>query len=305
MSPDPVERRPIDPVERAHLRDAKGFSPPVHRFAPSPALADVVRRYWLPVWSLAEGEVTVQRVLQYPVCLLVVSHDYAHVVGPQTGLSIKELSGSGWAAGAMLQPGAGSLLLGGPVTITDSVLDLESVGTLDGAGLVARVREAMVPGPSDPERQRQAVAAIETALTGLGPLDEEGALVNAVVEHAEGDERMQRVGQLCEKFALSERSLQRLCARRIGLSPKWLIQRRRLHEAAELLRPPSSAGGAARAVDLARVAADLGYTDQAHFGRDWRRVTGLTPGEFAAEPHAPGPAPPRKGFALLPPPTYS
>ena len=89
---------------------------------------------------------------------------------------------------------------------------------------------------------------------------------------------MQRVGQVCEKFAITERTLQRLTARRIGLSPKWLIQRRRLHEAAERLRDTERP-------DLARVAADLGYADQAHFGRDWRAVTGLTPGEFAAEPH--------------------
>ena len=46
---------------------------------------------------------------------------------------------------------------------------------------------------------------------------------------------IERVSQDCEKFGLSERSLQRLTARRIGLSPKWLIQRRRLHEAAGLL----------------------------------------------------------------------
>ena len=48
-----------------------------------------------------------QRVLQYPVCLLVVAHDYALLVGPSTGLSTQELTGSGWALGTMLQPAAG------------------------------------------------------------------------------------------------------------------------------------------------------------------------------------------------------
>ncbi|MGI8987080.1 MAG: helix-turn-helix domain-containing protein [Nocardioidaceae bacterium] len=73
------------------------------------------------------------------------------------------------------------------------------------------------------------------------------------------------------------RTLQRLTARRIGLSPKWLIKRRRLHEAAGALRSTVRPA-------LARIAADLGYSDQAHFTRDFRRVTGLTPGEYAAEP---------------------
>lgn len=91
---------------------------------------------------------------------------------------------------------------------------------------------------------------------------------------------MQRVGQVCAKLDLGERALQRLLRRRIGLSPKWLIQRRRLHDAADLLRAGAS-------VDLARVAADLGYADQAHFTRDFRAVTGLTPGEFSAEPAGP------------------
>jgi AraC-like DNA-binding protein len=264
--------RRIDPTERAHLLDASGYTPPIHRFAPSPELADVVRRYWMPVWSLPDGRASVQRVLQYPVCLIVVSTEYALLVGPSTGLSTQELTGSGWALGTMLQPAAGVALVGGPVEqLTDRAIPLPD------EALTGRVREAIGDDPHDLDRQQAAVAAVEASLAALLPVDAEGRLVNAIVEYVEGDQQVQRVGQVCEKFAITERTLQRLTARRIGLSPKWLIQRRRLHEAAERL------AGDERP-DLARVAADLGYADQAHFGRDWRAVTGVTPGEFAAEP---------------------
>jgi AraC-like DNA-binding protein len=270
--------RRIDPTERAHLRDTSGYAPPIHRFAPTPELAGLVRRYWMPVWSLPDGRRSEQRVLQYPVCLLVVSHEYDLLVGPSTGLSTQVLTGSGWALGTMLQPAAGSLVWGGSVDgLTDLTVPLTEAPGLDGAALVRRIRAAVADEPESPGGQQAAVAAVEAALRGLLPVDEEGELVNAIVEYVEGDSGVQRVGQVCEKFAIGERSLQRLTARRIGLTPKWLIQRRRLHEAAERLTDPDRP-------DLARVAADLGYADQAHFGRDFRTVTGLTPGEYAAEP---------------------
>jgi AraC-like DNA-binding protein len=266
--------RRIDPTERAHLLDVSGYTPPIHRFAPSPELADVVRRYWMPVWSLPDGRTSVQRVLQYPVCLIVVSTEYALLVGPSTGLSTQELTGSGWALGTMLQPGPGLALVGGPVEqLADRAIPLPD------EALTGRIREAVGDDPHDPDRQRAAVAAVEESLAALLPVDDEGRLVNAIVEYVEGDQQVQRVGQVCDKFAITERTLQRLTARRIGLSPKWLIQRRRLHEAAERLAGDDRP-------DLARVAAELGYADQAHFGRDWRAVTGVTPGEFAAEPRA-------------------
>jgi len=270
--------RPVDPIERAHLRDREGFSPPVHRFAPAPELSDLVRRYWLPVWRLPEGQVSVQRVLQYPVCLVVVADDYARLVGPSTGLSTRELRGAGWAVGAMLQPAAGSLLTGAAVSeLTDTHLDLAEVRGLDGVGMAAGIDAVMRPDPGEPDSLRRSVELLEDAFRTLPPVDEEGLLVNAVVEYVEGEAGVHRVGQVVEKFGLSERTLQRLCARRIGLSPKWLIQRRRLHEAAEKLSEPEPA-------DLARVAVELGYADQAHFTRDFRTVTGLTPGGFASEP---------------------
>ena len=294
---EPVEPRPIDPAEPAHLRDARGFAPPVHRLAPSPDLADLVRRHWLPVWSLPPGEVTVQRVLQYPVCLLVIDPDHASLVGPTTGLSTHELTGRGWTVGVMLQPAAGLLLTGRSVSeLTDAQVDLADLGPVDGLdglggrALAADVRRELGGRHSDraedPEVRHRAVLLVEAALRSALPVDDEGLLVNAVVEQVEGDPEVRRVGQLCEKFALSERSLQRLTARRIGLSPKWLIQRRRLHEAAERLRGGGSPQSAPspQPPGLARVAADLGYSDQAHFTRDFRAVTGLTPGEYAAEP---------------------
>ena len=57
------------------------------------------------------------------------------------------------------------------------------------------------------------------------------------------------------------------------------LQRRRLHEAVLRLK----AGG----TTLAELAADLGYSDQAHFTHDFRTVTSMTPGEYLAD--QPGP----------------
>ena len=52
-----------------------------------------------------------------------------------------------------------------------------------------------------------------------------------------------------------------------------MIRRRRIQEASERLRiNPGS--------DIATVAADFGYSDQAHFANDFRTVLGLTPGAY-------------------------
>ncbi len=274
--------RQIDPTERAHLKDPTGATPPIVRFAPRAELAEVVRRFWLPIWNLPPGAVSVQRVLQYPVCLIVVSDDYSWLVGPSTGLSTRRLSGSGWAVGTMLQPAAGALLRPGPVgDLTDGWVDLDRVPGIAGAALTTEIRTSIGARPDEPGRQRAAVEAVERALLPLLPLDAESHLINAVVDYVDQNSSVQRVAQICEKFALTERTLQRITARRLGLSPKWLVQRRRLHEAAERL-------SGVRGPDLARVAAELGYADQAHFGRDFRAVTGLTPGQFAAEPRRGG-----------------
>ncbi|MGY1985893.1 helix-turn-helix domain-containing protein [Blastococcus sp. SYSU DS0669] len=279
MKPDRVGGG-MDHVERAHLKDPDDASHVIHRYPAAPEFDGLLQRFWIPVWSVPPGREAPQRVLQYPVALLVVSGGYARFYGVVSGLSETTLTGDGWAVGVMCAPAAGALVAGGPMSgYTDRYVDVAEVLGPEGERLTTRVRAAMAQDPHAPEAHTAAMAAFGDALRPFLPVDDDGRLVNEVVAFVEGDREVVRVAQVCARFGLSERALQRLVHRRLGLTPKWLIQRRRLQEAAERLRGnPSSIG---------EVAAVLGYADQAHFTRDFARVTAMTPGRFAAR-HAAG-----------------
>lgn len=269
--PRPVPRR-SDDIERAHLRDPRDRRFTIHRYPPGPGLDGLIRRYWIPVWQVAAGERSEQKVLQYPICLSITTPAYSRFGGPNRGLSITILEGNSWGFGVMFTPAAGALLLGAPVsTLTDTFLELDSVEVLTGVG--EQLRSLMAADPHDPQAHAAGRRLIEERLRPLLPLDAESLLVNALVDRVENDESLRSVGELGEAFDLGERTLQRLLGRRIGLSPLWLIRRRRLHEAADRLGQGEGS--------LAEVAAELGYADQAHFSRDFKTATGWTPREFA------------------------
>ncbi|SDF59737.1 helix-turn-helix domain-containing protein [Klenkia brasiliensis] len=268
-------------VERAHLRAPGDRSHTMSRYAPPADLAPLVQRFWIPVWSVPPGQESVQRVLQYPVGLVVVSTGYARFYGVVTGLSETVLAGEGWAVGVMLTPAAGSLVSGVDMsTLTDRHVDIGELLGDPGRELADRVRTAMTRDPRDPAAHAAATAAFGDLLRPSLPVDAEGELVDRVVELVETRPDLVRVGQLCEATGLGERTLQRLVQRRLGLTPKWLVQRRRLQEAAERLRTGEGS--------LAATAALLGYADQAHFSRDWTSVVGTPPGRFVAEHRRPG-----------------
>jgi AraC-like DNA-binding protein len=278
MKPDSDRTRPrpsLDSIERAHLKDPRDASHVMYRYEPDPEFSGLLQRFWIPVWSVPRGEVAPQKVLQYPVSLLVVSPDYARFYGVTAGLSTTTLVGEGWAVGVMCAPAAGFLLARSPLAAyTDRFVDVADVLGAPGEQLADRVRAAMATDPASGVAHRAAMDAYGDALRPFLPVDPEGALVNRVVAYVESRSDVVRVAQVCAAFGLSERALQRLVHRRLGLTPKWLIQRRRLQEAAERLRT--------RATTLSEVAAALGYADQPHFIRDFSKVTSMTPGEFAA-----------------------
>jgi len=79
-----------------------------------------------------------------------------------------------------------------------------------------------------------------------------------------------RVTDVAAHHEMSTRALQRLFRRYVGAGPKWVLQRYRLHSAAERIAAGDRGG-------WAEIAAGLGYADQAHFVRDFRMLVGVTP----------------------------
>lgn len=127
-----------------------------------------------------------------------------------------------------------------------------------------------LPAMTDAARQRL-VEVLGRWLTPLArSLDERANAVNAVCQLAEGDASITRVDELAARAGMSVRAIERLVKERIGVSPKWLIDCRRLQEAASRLR--SDAG-----MELSALAAELGYSDYAHFSRAYKKVLGETP----------------------------
>jgi transcriptional regulator GlxA family with amidase domain len=85
-----------------------------------------------------------------------------------------------------------------------------------------------------------------------------------------------RVEHLAAMHHVAPRTLQRLFRRYVGVGPKWVLKRLRIHQAAEQLTAKS-------APPWTELALDLGYYDHAHFIRDFRLVAGRSPAEYAAE----------------------
>lgn len=91
------------------------------------------------------------------------------------------------------------------------------------------------------------------------------------------DPDIANVVELGERLEINRRSLERLCGRYFGFPPKLLLRRQRfLRSLAQFMLQP---------VDSWSAALDWQYYDQAQFVRDFRSFMGVTPSEYADQPH--------------------
>ncbi len=237
------------------------------RVAPSEDLAWLVERYWLISWDLRGRETFAQETLPHP-CVNLVIGTHRPGVGLGTKRFVAELEGRGWVFGVKFRPGAFHALYRRDVAgLAGHERSIASVFGEEGAALEANVL-ARGGGAS-------CVEHVETFLRACRPKrDENIELAARAVDVARADPSIGRTRDLAERVALSPRTLERLFHRYVGVSPKWIIRRYRIHEACERV----ACGGVPSWSALAQ---ELGYFDQAHFIRDFKAQVGRTPAQYA------------------------
>jgi AraC-like DNA-binding protein len=261
--------------------------PTFTRIEPPERVAELVRWFWIPEWNLPAGRTSRQHVISFPASNLVVEGNSVDLVGPTTRAAHRDLIGTGWAVGALLRPAAVPSFTDDPDSLRDDSVAVDAPDLLDAVTRAMHGHaddrggdesdttdghQANRRGPD--ERHGRAVDAFSDWLTERVPQpDEEARLANALAEAIATDPSVLHVGDVASRLGVSARSAQRLCRRYVGLPPAAMIRRRRLQEAAETLRADPG-------VDLADLAADLGYADHAHLTRDFRNVLGFTPSSY-------------------------
>jgi AraC-like DNA-binding protein len=237
--------------------------------APAPDLGFFVAHYWIVTWDLRGQEPYLQENLPHPSVHLTIEPGQARIAGVVTGRFSYLLKDEGWVFGVKFRPGAFYPFVQTPVSrFTDRSRPLADLFGAAGAALEQAMRAAR-------DDDQAALALMEAFLRRRSPeRDEQVVLINQIVDLIVAERAITRVDDVVSRFDLNMRTLQRVFSRYVGVSPKWVIRRYRLHEAAERL-----AGG--EVADWRDLAFALGYADQAHFIKDFRALVGRPPGEYA------------------------
>ncbi|MFO0696885.1 MAG: helix-turn-helix domain-containing protein [Polyangiales bacterium] len=269
-----MARGPTTSSLRGILRpEAVGERFTLERRTPRPELAPYVERYWIVRWDLPASEPYVSETLPFPAVNLVFESGRTAVHGIPKRRFSRRLEGRGSVLGVKWNPGGFVPFAGVSMhALVDRVVPLEGLFGEAGTALDVRV----LATDDDAER----IACVEAFLLERRPPEPEPRirLATEAVRVAE-QSGTTRVEALAEQLGLSVRTLERLFRSHVGASPKWVLRRFRIHEAAE-----RAAKG--EAIEWARLADELGFADQAHLSKEFRAQVGVSPSAYARRDRA-------------------
>ncbi|MFH8487832.1 DUF6597 domain-containing transcriptional factor [Streptomyces longisporoflavus] len=245
------------------------------RHPAAPALRPYVEQYWLIDWDLSQPYAS--HVVPHPSVNVVFQslpgqEPFAEVAGIGLDLFTQKLEGRGRVCGVKFRPGGfRPFAPARPVSAWTGrrLLPLEEVFT--------EVPEGALDAVLSPDEEHARVAALDAFLLAVGPApDPRADLAMSLAERIRTDSGIRRVGEFARAEGMSVRTLQRLFSAYVGVGPKWMILRHRIHEALEHAET-------GRDVDWADVAGTLGYADQAHLIRDFTATVGVPPTAYGPQ----------------------
>ena len=267
------------PTRALVRRRASGDAFSTERFPPGHELEPWVEYLWTVDWDHG-GPPVESKVITFPALHLTaewgwpgeVRHGHPMpatlVHGAVSRVFVLRLSGSGSVVGARFRPGGCFAWTGRDAS---ALLDR----AVPAAELLAADLADLHLGLADRSPAERA-AGFRAALAGrLPPPGSADVELDDLVARMATDPSLVRVEQVVQASGWSVRTLQRRFRKHLGVSPKWVLARFRLQEAAlEIEREQH--------LDLAELAVRLGWYDQAHLTNDFRRMLGETPGRYAA-----------------------
>lgn len=239
------------------------------RVSPCPELSPFIEQYWMVHWDLRGEKPYASETLPFPSVHIAIEKRHPEVYGVTTGRFTRHLKGRGEVFGVKFRPASFYPFWSHPISsLTDQTTSLGNIFGKEGSKL-----RALILKESDPNKR---VRLMEDFLMARLPKrDPWVEKLRDLVEYVAKTRNITRVEQMASRIGLSMRPLQRNFDKYVGVSPKWVIQRYRLQEAAELLAHGSTEK------TVSDLALRLGYFDQAHFIREFRKVIGTTPNAYA------------------------
>lgn len=183
--------------------------------------------------------------------------------------------------GAARMWGIGLLPVGWARFIAAEAYDLANT-VFDGAHHPAFARfDAMSDALCDPalDEAAQLEAIVEHLAQAMRPHRDEPKI--ARVHAALVDIECQTVSDLADRAGMSIRTLERICRRYFGFTPKLLMRRQRFMRSLTSFMLERSRGAGSRWTD----AIDAAYHDQAQFTREFAEFMTMLPTEYAALDH--------------------
>lgn len=238
----------------------------LERRLPSAELAAYVEQYWYVTWDLRGQKAHLQENIPHPCVNMVFEKNKSRIMGLVSKMYQYKMVDQGAIFAVKFHPGGFYPLYKKSIAqITDQTRPLTDIFSHAADTLIDSVLTA-----TDLDSK---IHIVENALLNLStkPAPFLASLM-AIIKAIETKHNITKTADICRQFSISSRTLQREFNRYLGISPKWVIRKYRMHQALSEFENDTG--------NWQQLVSNLGYFDQAHFIRDFKAMTGVTPGKY-------------------------